>query len=172
VIAIRDAEESDFEQVARIYGFYVRHSTSTFEEEPPTAEELSDRWRRVLVEGLPYIVAVQDGAVAGYAYAGAYRPRAAYRFTIEDSVYVSPDRRGNGVGRALLTELIARCEAGPRRQMVAVIGDSGNEASMRLHARLGFEHVGTLKGVGFKFGRWVDSVLMQRALTPFGNDAG
>jgi L-amino acid N-acyltransferase YncA len=164
VIAIRDAEESDFEEIARIYGFYVRHSTATFEEEPPSPEELTARWRRLSVEELPYIVAVQDDAVLGYAYAAPYRPRAAYRFTIEDSVYVSSEGRGNGVGRALLMELITRCEAGPWRQMVAVIGDSGNQASIRLHARLGFEHVGTLKSVGFKFGGWVDSVLMQRAL--------
>ena len=171
MIVVRDAAEPDFDQIAEIYSLYVQHSTATFEEEPPTSEELTARWSRIAGESMPYLVAVDGDMIAGYAYASPYRPRAAYRFTVEDSVYVAADARGRGVGRALMGELIARCDAGPWRQMVAVIGDSANEASVRLHSRLGFQHVGTLKAVGFKFGRWVDSVLMQRVLSPFRDDA-
>jgi L-amino acid N-acyltransferase YncA len=112
--------------------------------------------------GLPYLVALADNAVVGYCYATAYRPRSAYRHTIEDSVYIDEKLRGRGIGLALLSALIERCEAGPWRQVVAVIGDSGNAGSIALHAKLGFEHVGVLREVGFKHGRWVDTVLMQR----------
>jgi L-amino acid N-acyltransferase YncA len=118
----------------------------------------------VLKTGLPYLVAELQGRVVGYAYATAYRPRPAYRYTIEDSIYVEHGLNGHGIGRALLTELIGRCEQGPWRQMLAVIGNSGNEASIAVHERLGFQRIGTLRSVGFKFGQWVDTVLMQREL--------
>jgi L-amino acid N-acyltransferase YncA len=129
-------------------------------------EEMAARRQGVLALGLPYLVAERDGEVAGYAYASLYRARPAYRHTLEDSIYVAPGREGQGAGRALLSRLIALCEAGPWRQMVAVIGDSGNQASRTLHERLGFRTIGILADVGFKHGRWLDSVLMQRALGP------
>lgn len=127
---------------------------------------LAARRAAVLEAGLPYIVAEVGGDVVGYSYATAYRPRPAYRFTVEDSIYVAHGRGGQGIGSALLTELIARCEAGPWRQMIAVIGDSDNAGSLALHRRHGFAPAGVLHDVGFKFGRWVDSVLMQRPLGP------
>lgn len=161
---IRPATESDLKAVHAIYSRYVLRGLGTFEETPPSLNELSSRRRFVLSLGLPYLVAEVDGRFAGYCYASEYRPRPAYRYTIEDSVYVSEEWCGCGIGTALLRELIARCEAGPWRQMVAVIGDSGNTASIALHRRSGFRHVGTLRSVGFKLGRWVDTVLMQRAL--------
>ena len=122
------------------------------------------RRRAILALDLPYLVADQDGCLAGYCYAAPYRTRTAYRHTLEDSVYVAHDQQGRGIGRALLSALLARCEAGPWRQMIAVIGDASNAGSIALHHRLGFRMVGTLRSVGFKFNRWVDSVLMQRAL--------
>lgn len=137
---------------------------ASFEETAPNEDELRMRRAAVLAHGLPYIVAELGGRVVGYAYATQYRARSAYRHSLEDSVYVSEGCVGAGVGTTLLAALIARCEQGPWRQMVAVIGDSGNAASIGLHRKLGFRHVGTLAGVGFKFGRWVDSVLMQRPL--------
>ncbi|MFB9262623.1 GNAT family N-acetyltransferase [Bradyrhizobium erythrophlei] len=165
-ITIRDATETDMADVQRIYEHHVLHGLASFEEVPPTVEELRTRRAAVLAAGLPYLVAEIDGRVAGYSYATSYRPRPAYRHTIEDSVYVSEAMRGRGIGAALLRELIARCEAGPWRQMLAVIGNSGNAGSIALHGRLGFLPVGTLWSVGFKLGQWVDTVLMQRALGP------
>lgn len=150
--------------VERIYAHHVLTGCATFEEVPPSCEELAARRAGVLDLGLPYLVAEMDGTVAGYCYATAYRPRPAYRHTIEDSVYVAEGLGGRGFGRTLLAALIGRCEAGPWRQMVAVIGDSGNAGSIALHVGLGFRPVGTLHAAGFKLGRWVDSVLMQRAL--------
>jgi phosphinothricin acetyltransferase len=161
---IRSAAESDVAAIARIYGHHVLHGTATFELEPPTAEEMARRLGGILTLGFPYLVAERDGVVVGYAYANSYRPRPGYRFTVEDSIYVDPAHAGTGCGRALLTALIERCEQGPWRQMVAVIGDSSNTASIRLHERFGFRHVGRLEAVCFKFGRWVDSMLMQRPL--------
>ncbi len=140
------------------------HGLASFEESPPDEAELRKRCAAVLALGLPYIVAELDGEIVGYAYATRYRARSAYRHSLENSVYVREGCAGRGVGSALLAELIARCERGPWRQMVAVIGDSGNAASIGLHRKHGFRHVGTLTAVGFKFGRWVDSVLMQREL--------
>jgi L-amino acid N-acyltransferase YncA len=163
-LIIRDALEGDFSAIAAIYADHVLTGLASFEEKPPTAGDLTERWRSVLSHGLPYIVAESDGRVAGYGYAGPYRSRSAYRFTVEDSVYVARGSGGQGLGSALLAALIERCEAGSWRQMVAVIGDSDNHASIKLHRKFGFRHVGTLERVGFKFGRWVDSVLMQRAL--------
>ena len=140
------------------------HGLASFEESAPDADELRKRWKAVLSLGLPYIVAELDGRVVGYAYATQYRARSAYRHSLENSVYVREGEGGRGIGVALLVELIERCEGGPWRQMVAVIGDSANAASINLHRKLGFREVGTLAAVGFKFGRWVDSVLMQRPL--------
>ena len=150
--------------VQAIYAHHVRHSLASFEIVPPSVEEMAARRADVLRQNLPYLVAELDGAVVGYCYATAYRTRPAYINTVENSVYVKDGLGGRGVGRALLSTLIARCEAGPWRQMIAVIGDSGNEASIALHRSLGFEPVGMLRAVGFKFGRWVDSVFMQRPL--------
>ncbi len=163
-VTIRDATEQDMPAVQRIYAHHVLHGLASFEEAPPTADELAARRRAVLARGLPYIVAERDGAVVGYSYATAYRPRPAYRFTVENSVYVADGLHRQGIGRILLAALIERCAQGPWRQMIAVIGDSENAASIGLHVRLGFRRVGTLDAVGFKFGRWVDSVLMQREI--------
>ena len=163
-ILVRPATEADMTAVQAIYAPHVRHGLATFEEVPPSADELLSRRASVLHLGLPYLVAEIDRRVVGYSYAAAYRLRPAYRFTIEDSVYVAGGLGGRGIGTALLGQLILRCEAGPWLQMLAVIGNSRNAASIALHRRLGFEHVGTLKSVGFKLGQWVDSVLMQRSL--------
>jgi len=161
---IRDAAPEDMAQVAAIYGHHVLHGLATFEEVPPDEAEMHSRFEAVRKAGLPYLVYEEDGQIVGYAYAGPYRTRSAYRFTIENSVYVRDGYAGRGIGRALLTELIERCTAGPWKQMVAVIGDSENHASIGLHRALGFRMVGTLEKVGYKFNRWVDTVLMQRAL--------
>nr|PZN72664.1 MAG: GNAT family N-acetyltransferase [Pseudomonadota bacterium] len=161
---IRDAAPEDMAQVAAIYGHHVLHGLATFEEVPPDEAEMRSRFEAVRKAGLPYLVYEEDGQIVGYAYAGPYRTRSAYRFTIENSVYVRDGYAGRGIGRALLTELIERCTAGPWKQMVAVIGDSENHASIGLHRALGFRMVGTLEKVGYKFNRWVDTVLMQRAL--------
>lgn len=161
---IRDATEADMAAVASIYAHHVLHGLATFEEVPPTTEELLARRSRVLSFGLPYLAAEIGGWIVGYSYATTYRARPAYRYTIEDSVYVAEGMAGRGIGTALLGALIVRCEAGPWRQMLAVIGDSGNTASIALHRRHGFREAGALLSVGFKLGRWVDSVVMQREL--------
>jgi phosphinothricin acetyltransferase len=163
-LVIRDAVEDDMNAVQAIYAHHVLTGLASFEEMPPSTEELLRRRAAVISDGLPYLVAVMAGRVVGSSYAGRYRTRPAYRYTVEDSVYVADGCGGRGVGSALLTTLITRCEGGPWRQMVAIIGDSANTASIALHRRLGFREVGTLESVGFKLGRWVDSVLMQRAL--------
>jgi L-amino acid N-acyltransferase YncA len=165
-IRVRAAAEPDMAAVRDIYAHYVLNSLATFEETPPTLEEMVQRWRQRLDAGLPYLVAEGSDGVLGYAYAGAYHARAAYRHTIEDSVYVADGLGGRGVGSALLGELIAACERGPWRQMVAIVGDSGNLSSIALHRRFGFELIGTLRSVGFKFGRWVDTPILQRSLGP------
>jgi phosphinothricin acetyltransferase len=163
-VIVRALREADLPAVQAIYAHHVLHGLASFEEEPPPVEEMRSRWRKVLDLGLPYLVAELDGAVVGYSYASAYRPRPAYRFTVENSVYVREGLAGRGIGKALLDELIARCEPGPWRQMLAVIGNSGNDASIALHRRCGFRLIGILDSVGHKHGRWVDTVLMQRAL--------
>ena len=163
---IRDAVRADLEPVQEIYAHHVIHGLASFEETPPDLAEIERRWRAATEAGLPYLVAELDGAVVGYAYCGAYRPRPAYRHTVENTVYVAPDRTRLGLGRTLLSALIERCEGTRVRQMIAVIGDTDNLASIRLHESLGFRNVGTLKGVGFKHGRWVDSVLLQRTIGP------
>ena len=165
-VVIRDATDRDMVEVQAIYTHHVLTGLATFEEVPPAVDEMRRRREAVLAAGLPYLVADIDGRVAGYTYATSYRPRPAYRHTIEDSVYVSEALRGRRVGAALLQGLIARTEAGPWRQMLAVIGNSANAGSIALHARMGFEPVGTLRSVGFKLGQWVDTVLMQRTLGP------
>jgi phosphinothricin acetyltransferase len=165
-LVVRDAAEADMEAVARIYAHHVERGLATFEEAAPTDEEMRARRLKVLAVGAPYLVAQIDGEIVGYCYAAPYHARPAYRHTLEDSVYVAPGRGGRGIGGALLAELIARCEAGPWRWMVAIIGDSGNSASIALHRRYGFEPVGTLRSVGFKHGRWVDTPIMQRVLGP------
>ncbi|MBS0224421.1 MAG: N-acetyltransferase [Proteobacteria bacterium] len=164
-LAIADAIEEDFEAITAIYGHHVRHGLASFEEEAPSRAEMLSRREKVQALGLPYLVARLGGRVAGYSYATSYRPRPAYRHTVENSVYIDKDLAGRGIGKALLLELIARCERGPRRQMIAVIGDSANTGSIELHRRCGFRRVGTLEAVGFKHGRWVDTVLMQRTLS-------
>ncbi|MBN8939408.1 MAG: GNAT family N-acetyltransferase [Rhizobiales bacterium] len=163
-VVVRDATAADMAAVQEIYSHHVLHGLATFEESPPSVEEMLARRAAVLGAGLPYLAAEQGGRIVGYSYATAYRPRPAYRHAIEDSVYVADGLAGQGIGTHLLAGLIARCEAGPWRQMLAVIGDSGNQGSIALHRSLGFEPAGTLKSVGFKLGRWVDTVLMQRPL--------
>jgi L-amino acid N-acyltransferase YncA len=161
---VRAATEADATALAAIYGAAVLHGFGTFEEVPPSPQEMDGRRRAVQDRGLPYLVAEADGAVLGFAYAGPFRPRAAYRYTLEDSVYVAPESQGQGVGRAVLSAVIAACEALGVRQLVAVIGDSRNEGSIALHRALGFQPAGVHKSVGFKHGRWVDIVLVQKAL--------
>jgi phosphinothricin acetyltransferase len=161
---IRAATEADAEALAAIYGHHVLHGFGTFEEEPPPAAEMARRLATITGLGLPYLVAEEDGAVLGFAYAGPFRPRPAYRYTLEDSVYIAPDAIGKGVGRAVLSAVIQACEGLGARQLVAVIGDSGNAASIGLHTALGFTHQGVGRSFGFKHGRWVDIVWMQKAL--------
>ena len=161
---IRDARLEDMSAIQAIYAHHVVHGTASFEEVAPDCDEIAARWRKVVAQGTPWLVAEADGAIAGYAYASAYRDRSAWRITLEDSVYVAHDRARQGVGRLLLGALIGRCAAGGYSQMVAVIGDSHSAGSIGLHASLGFHHVGTLERVGLKFGRVLDVVLMQRAL--------
>ncbi len=163
-LTIRDSDAADMPAIQAIYTEQVLHGLASFEEVPPTTDELLSRRQKILSLGLPYLVADVHSRVAGYSYASVYRPRPAYRHTIEDTVYVAEDMRGLGIGRALLSALITRCEAGPWHQMIAVIGDTGNAGSIALHEQLGFRHVGVLRAVGFKLNRWVDSVLMQRGL--------
>lgn len=164
-VTVRDSKDSDVPHIQAIYAHYVLHGLASFEEVPPSVEELTTRRAGVLEKAFPYIVAESEGEVLGYAYVSLYRPRSAYRFTVENSVYVRHDTVARGIGRALLAELVARCERLEIHQIIAVIGDSANHASIGLHAACGFKQVGLLPEVGFKFGRWVDSVLMQRAMT-------
>ncbi len=163
---LRSSTDADIDAVAAIYGQHVRHGTASFEIEPPDAAEMRRRRAAIVEQGFPYLVVEEDGMIQGYAYAGTYRPRMAYRDTVENSVYLRPEAAGRGLGGQLLTAVIAACAAAGLRQMVAVVGDSENHASIRLHERLGFRRVGTLQAVGFKNGRWLDTVLMQRGLGP------
>ena len=161
---VRASRPEDVPAIAAIYAHHVLHGLASFELLPPDAGEMARRRAEVLARGLPHLVAEAGGQLAGYAYAAPYRERPAYRFTLEDSVYIHPDYIGRGIGRALLEVLIEACSGAGYRQLIAVIGDSGNADSIGLHAACGFERIGLLPGVGFKFGRWVDSVLMQREL--------
>lgn len=163
-LTIRPADPRDIPAIARIYADAVLNGTASFELEPPDEAEMARRMGTLIDGGFPYLAAVGDGAILGYAYAGPYRPRLAYRFSVEDSIYIARDAHRRGVGRALLDRLIAEAEALHFRQMVAVIGDSAQTPSIALHQAAGFRMVGTLEAVGFKHGRWLDSVLMQRPL--------
>jgi phosphinothricin acetyltransferase len=161
---VRDATAEDMPAIQAIYAHHVRCGLASFEVEPPSVEEMRRRFEGVVGAGCPYLVADEAQRVVGYAYASAYRARPGYRFTVEDSVYVASDAAGRGNGRRLLARLVEDCERLGYRQMLAVIGDSANAASIQLHRACGFTHCGTLRAVGFKLGRWVDSVLMQRPL--------
>ena len=161
---MRPAAPDDIPAVHAIYSHHVLQGLASFEEQPPSATELRRRYDEVVSQKLPYLVADFGGTLAGYGYCAPYRTRSAYRYALEDSVYVHPDAQGRGVGRALLAELIRQCEALGYRQLIAVIGDSAHAASIGLHEAQGFLRVGTLRSVGFKLGRWVDSVIMQRPL--------
>ena len=163
-LLIRPSTAEDVPAIAAIYGWNVLNGTGTFELEPPDAAEMARRREDVLSKGLPWLVAERGGEVLGYAYANHFRPRRAYRFCLEDSIYLSDAARGQGAGKQLLAELMAQCEALGARQMLAVIGDSANAGSIGVHRSLGFEHTGLLKSAGWKFERWLDVVLMQRAL--------
>jgi L-amino acid N-acyltransferase YncA len=154
----------DLPAIQAIYAHHVLHGLASFEEEPPSVQELERRYHDVIARGLPYIVAETGGVVGGYGYCSPYRARSAYRYALEDSIYLRHDMTGRGIGKRLLEELIRRCEGLGYRQVIAVIGDSANAASIGVHAACGFVRVGTLRSVGFKFGRWVDSVFMQRPL--------
>lgn len=170
-LLIRPAVETDAGALAAIYGHHVLHGFGTFEEVPPSPAEMDQRRRAVVGHGLPYLVAEEAGRVLGYAYAAPFRARAAYRYTVEDSVYIAPDAVGKGVGRAVLSAVLDACEAMGLRQVLAVIGDSQNAASIGLHRALGFEHAGVTRSLGYKHGRWVDVVWMQKPLNG-GDTAG
>ena len=163
-LILRPSTPADLPAITAIYAEAVLHGSGTFEIDPPDQAEMARRRDDVLSKGLPWLVGERGGQLLGYAYANTFRPREAYRFYLEDSIYLHPDARGQGLGRLLLTELLARCEAAGARQMLAVIGDAANAGSIAVHAALGFEHAGVLKAAGWKFDRWLDVVLMQRAL--------
>jgi phosphinothricin acetyltransferase len=168
-VRVRDSRDTDMPRIHAIYGHHVRTGLGSFEEVPPDLAEITRRRADLLAKGLPYLVAetddpaVPDG-IAGYAYAGPFRPRSAYRYSVEDSIYVAPEAQRRGVGRLLLDDLVRRCTALGYRQMVAVIGDSANQGSIGVHEAAGFKKVAHLPAIGLKFGRWVDSVMMQRPL--------
>jgi L-amino acid N-acyltransferase YncA len=166
---IRPAVAADLPAITEIYGHAVRHGTATFELIPPDLAEMTRRFGALMDGGFPYLVAWLEGHVVGYAYAGAHRPRPAYRFTVENSVYLRPAIHRRGIGMQLLQRLIAESEARSYRQMIAVIGDSANAGSIGVHIRTGFRLIGTHPDVGFKFGRWLDTVMMQRPLGDGGN---
>ena len=163
-LVVRASTEADVARCVEIYAHHVLHGTASFELDPPDLAEMKKRRAAVLEIGLPHLVAERDGKVMGCAYASNWRPRPAYKFSVEDSIYIDKDAVGQGVGKALLPVLIEQCTALGKHQMVAVIGDSAQMPSIRLHAACGFEMVGTIRNIGFKFDRWLDSVLMQRAL--------
>lgn len=163
-LLIRPSVDADLDAVAAIYAWHVGNGTGTFEIDAPDRAEIARRRTDVAAKGLPWLVLERRGRVEGYAYATTFRPRPAYRFCVEDSLYLAPDAAGLGYGRLLLAELLARCEAAGARQMLAVIGDSRNAGSIGVHRSLGFGHVGTIKAAGRKFDRWLDVVIMQKSL--------
>jgi L-amino acid N-acyltransferase YncA len=164
VMLLRSATDRDIETIQVIYSHWVNHGTASFEIDAPDLHEIARRRADVVSKSLPYLVAEHSGNVVGYAYANWFRPRPAYRFTVENSVYVHPDSHRGGIARLLMTELLMRCEQAGARQMIAVIGDSGNVKSIGLHQAMGFTHMGTLRSTGWKFNRWLDTVLMQKQL--------
>lgn len=166
MLLIRSATEGDIDAIAAIYAHHVRHGTGTFELDPPSASDMRARLNEVQSRGLPWLIAEEGGQVKGYAYCNWFKPRPAYRFSAEDSVYVAPDANGRGLGRALLAELSARAQRCGVRKLIAVIGDSANAGSIGVHQALGFSHVGRLASCGWKFGRWLDVVLMEKPLGP------
>jgi phosphinothricin acetyltransferase len=165
-VSIRPATEADIPAITRIYAHSVQTGTASFELVPPSEAEMAQRMRALVESGYPYLIAEIDGVVAGYAYAGSYRPRPAYRYSVEDSIYIDPGAHRRGVGRALLERLIEECEKRGFRQMIAVIGDSAQTPSIELHQAAGFRMIGTFENCGYKFDRWLDSVFMQRVLGP------
>lgn len=170
-IQIRDANETDFDAITAIYRWHVLYGCASFEETPPEVAEMVARYHKILSHGLPWLVAQVDDHIVGYCYASQYRPRPAYRYTLEDSIYLATDAGGQGFGSALMRALIARCQQGPWRQMLAIIGNGEqNTGSVRLHQKMGFETVGNFRHVGFKHGEWRDTLLMQLALQPDAED--
>jgi phosphinothricin acetyltransferase len=165
-VLLRNATPADVPVITRIYAHAVTHGTASFELEPPDEAEMSRRMGALVDGGFPYLAAEVEGTLLGYAYAGPYRPRRAYRFSVEDSIYIDPNAQRKGIGRALLGRLIEECERRSFRQIVAVIGDSAQTPSIEIHRALGFRMIGAIENVGFKFDRWLDTVLMQRALGP------
>lgn len=163
-ILISDAQEADLLAIRDLYAWHVQHGIASFETEPPSLNDIMGRYTAVKAQGLPWLAARQDGELLGYCYLSPYRPRYAYRFTVEDSVYIHPAKIGRGLGALLLREAITRAEQGGWRQMLAVIGNADNHASLRLHQKLGFQLIGQLTAVGYKHDRWVDTLLMQRSL--------
>ena len=163
-VLVRPSRAEDLPAITSLYGWHVEHGTGTFELEPPDGAEMTRRRDDVLAKGQPWLVLEQGGRVEGYAYANSFRPRPAYRFCLEDSVYLAPDAMGRGLGRLLLLELLSRCEEAGARQVVAVIGDSANAGSVGVHRSLGFASIGTIASAGWKFGRWLDVVMMQKSL--------
>jgi len=165
-VEVRSAAQGDLAAIQSIYAHHVLHGLATFEEVPPDVEEMRRRWQDLAGRGLPYLVAVERSEILGYGYCAPYRARSAYRYALEDSVYIKDGHLGKGIGSRILGELLGACEGLGYRQVIAVIGDSANTASIGLHARHGFLRVGTLRSSGYKVGRWVDTVLMQRPLGP------
>jgi L-amino acid N-acyltransferase YncA len=165
-LLIRPSRDDDVAAITAIYGHHVLHGVASFEEVPPSEAEMARRRAEIVGRGFPHVVAERGGKVVGYCYAGPYRARVGYRFSVEDSIYIEPGEVGRGIGRALLAEIIERSTELGYRQMIAVIGGSETLPSIRLHAALGFSHIGVFTSIGFKFGRWIDSVYMQRPLGP------
>ena len=163
-VLIRASRDNDIDAIASFYQQSVATGTASWEYDPPSVEEMAKRRHAVIANGFPYLVAEMDSRLVGYCYASTYRARIGYRFVVEDSVYVAPDMQGRGIGKMLLVALIGECEKLGFRQMIAVIGDSENAGSIALHERCGFQHAGRFNGIGYKFGRWLDSVQMMRAL--------
>ena len=161
---IRPSSDADVPAIAAIYAHHVLHGTGTFETEPPSPADMAGRRADVLAKGLPYLVAEQDGQVLGFAYSTWFKPRPAYRFSAEDSIYLAADQPGRGLGRLLLSELAAQAEQAGVRKLIAVIGDSANAGSIGVHRAMGFQHVGVLSACGWKFDRWLDVVLMEKSL--------
>jgi phosphinothricin acetyltransferase len=164
MLTLRPSSEPDLPAITAIYAHHVMHGTGTFETTPPTQADMAGRRADVLAKGLPYLVAEEDGQVLGYAYCQWFKPRPAYRYSAEDSIYLHPEAAGRGIGRQLLAELARQAEAAGVRKLIAVIGDSANAASIGVHRTLGFDHVGVVRSCGWKFGRWLDIVMMDKAL--------